>query len=50
MKLMVEEAESDALARAIDDEGPDTVASLLVETELRRAVQRDPGLSQIGVT
>ena len=50
MKLMVEEAESDALARAIDDEGPDLVASLLIETELRRAAHRAPALSQIGVT
>ena len=50
MKLMVEEAESDALARAIDEEGPDLVASLLIETELRRAAQRAPTLTQIGVT
>lgn len=50
MKLMVDEAESNALARAIDDEAPDLVASLLIETELRRAAHRAPELSQLGVT
>jgi predicted nucleic acid-binding protein len=50
LKLLVQEPESDALATAIDDEQPDLVASLLIETELRRAVQRAPGLSQARVT
>ena len=50
MKLLVEESESDALARAIDDEGPDLVASLLIETELRRAAHRAPALTQAEVT
>lgn len=50
MKLLVEESESEALARAVDDEGPDLVASLLVETELRRAVHRAPPLTQARVT
>jgi hypothetical protein len=50
MKLIVEEAESDALAGEIDSELPDLVACLLLETELRRAVHRDPGLTQEAVT
>ena len=50
MKLMVEEAESNALAAAIDAEQPDLVACLLLETELRRAAHRDGGLTQERVT
>ena len=50
MKLLVEESESDVLARAVDDERPDLVSSLLVETELRRAAQRAPALTQDRVT
>ncbi len=46
LKLVVEESESDALARAIDHEQPDLVACWLLETELRRAVQREQGLTQ----
>lgn len=46
LKLLVQEAESDSLAQAVDDESPDLVASLLLETELRRVVSREPLLSQ----
>ena len=46
LKLMVEEKESDALARAIDESDPQLVACWLVETELRRAAQRNVGLTQ----
>ena len=50
LKLLVEEVESPALARAIDDEQPDLVASWLLDTELRRAVQREEALGQELVT
>jgi predicted nucleic acid-binding protein len=50
LKLLVEEAESDALARAIDREGPDLVACWLLETEMRRAAHREPALTQQAVT
>ena len=50
LKLMAEEAESDALARAIDGDQPDLVACWLLETELRRAVHREEALSQALVT
>jgi hypothetical protein len=50
LKLLVEEAESDALARAVDGENPDLVACHLLETELRRAAHRTPLLDQEGVT
>lgn len=46
LKLIVEEPESEALAGAIDEEGPDLVACLLLETELRRAMHRHPALGQ----
>lgn len=46
LKLLVDEAESDALARTIDDEQPDLVACWLLETEMRRAAQRDGTLTQ----
>ncbi|GAB96122.1 hypothetical protein BJY21_003079 [Kineosphaera limosa] len=46
LKLLVEEAESTALAQAIDDESPRLAASWLLETELRRASNRDPELTQ----
>lgn len=46
LKLMVEEAESSALARRLDADVPDLVACLLLETELRRAAQRHDALSQ----
>lgn len=45
LKLLVEEAESDALARAVDAEQPDLVACWLLDTELRRAVHRTAGLT-----
>lgn len=50
LKLLVEEEESDALARSIDDAGPDLVACWLLETELRRAAHREPALTQAAVT
>jgi predicted nucleic acid-binding protein len=50
LKLIVQEPESEALAGAIDQEQPDLVACLLLETELRRAVPRDPAMSQTVVT
>ncbi|MFS0910261.1 type II toxin-antitoxin system VapC family toxin [Microbacterium sp. 179-I 3D2 NHS] len=37
LKLIVNEAESDALAAVISDEQPDLVACYLLETELRRS-------------
>lgn len=46
MKLIADEVESDALALAIDEEAPDLVACLLLETELRRVVRRDDALDQ----
>lgn len=46
LKLMVEEAESSALAERLDAEAPDLVACLLLETELRRAAHRHAALSQ----
>ena len=46
LKLVVEEAESATLAETIDEQGHDLVACLLLETELRRAVQRIDGLTQ----
>jgi predicted nucleic acid-binding protein len=50
LKLLVEEVESDALARLVDAEQPDLVASMLLETELRRVAQRTTGLDQAMVT
>lgn len=50
MKLLVEEAESVLLAAAVDDEGPALVACRLLETELRRAAQREEALDQDRVT
>jgi predicted nucleic acid-binding protein len=50
MKLIVDEAESDAAASAIDAERPDLVACILLETELRRAVDRYAALTQEAVT
>lgn len=46
LKLVVEEAESSALARFIDDAEADLVACWLLETEMRRAAQREPVLTQ----
>jgi predicted nucleic acid-binding protein len=50
VKLLAEEAESEALASAIDSEGADLVACALLETELRRFVHRDSALTQAAVT
>jgi predicted nucleic acid-binding protein len=50
MKLMVEEAESAALAAALDEVQPDLVSCLLLETEARRAAHRSTGLTQEHVT
>lgn len=50
LKLIVEEAESDTLATEIDSEQPELVACWLLETELRRAVQRESALDQAMVT
>ncbi len=46
----MQEAESDALADAVDAAQPELVACLLLETELRRAVHRDDALTQEAVT
>ncbi len=46
LKLMVEQAESSALAERLDTESADLVACLLLETELRRAAHRHAGLTQ----
>lgn len=50
LKLVIEEAHSEALAQSIDRAQPDLVACWLLETEMRRAAQRDVGLSQQVVT
>lgn len=46
LKLLVEEAESAALARELDAVEPDLVACWLLDTEVRRAAQRDPAVTQ----
>jgi predicted nucleic acid-binding protein len=46
LKLVVEESESGALAQSIDHEQPDLVACWLLETEMRRAAQREEHLTQ----
>ena len=48
-KLLVEEAESEALAEWIDVSGVQLVATHLLETELRRVAVRD-GLPQLDVS
>lgn len=50
LKLIVDEAESDALARRIDEEQPDLVACWLLDTELRRAAHRAPQVTQPLIT
>lgn len=50
LKLLVEEEESEALARAIDGASPDLVGCWLLDTELRRAAQRETALTQEGVS
>jgi len=46
LKLIVEETESESLARTITRQQPGLVACCLLETELRRAAARHPELSQ----
>lgn len=46
LKLLVEEAESAALASTIDGAQPDLVACWLLDTEMRRAAQRESALTQ----
>ena len=46
LKLLIEEAESPALAQTVDSEQPDLVACWLLEIELRRAAQ---GLGMLGM-
>lgn len=50
VKLLVQEAESDALAAELRSAEPELVACLLLETELRRLVAREPALTQRAVT
>ncbi len=50
MKLLVAEAESDALVDELRSEQSTLVACLLLETELRRVVAREPALTQQAVT
>jgi predicted nucleic acid-binding protein len=50
LKLLVEEDESDAVARAIDGASPDLVGCWLLDTELRRAAQRETALTQESVS
>lgn len=50
IKLIVEEAESEALSVALETEGAELVACLLLETELRRAASRAPELTQAAVS
>jgi predicted nucleic acid-binding protein len=50
LKLLVEEAESDALADELRRRAPTLVACLLLETELRRVVAREPALTQRAVS
>ncbi|WP_375000599.1 type II toxin-antitoxin system VapC family toxin [Aeromicrobium sp. CTD01-1L150] len=50
LKLIVEEAESSALAAAVDTFDGDLAGCWLLETELRRAAQRTEGLEQSAVS
>ncbi len=50
LKLLVEEEQSDALARTIDGAAPDLVGCWLLDTELRRAAQREVSLTQEAVS
>jgi len=49
LKLLVEERESVAVVEFIERTQPDLVSSFLLETELRRAAQRQPQISQSAV-
>lgn len=50
LKLLIEEPESGVLAEMVDRAGPELVACMLLETELRRAAQRIGELAQENVT
>ncbi|GAA1724870.1 type II toxin-antitoxin system VapC family toxin [Aeromicrobium alkaliterrae] len=50
LKLVVDEAESDALATTIDAGAAEVVSSWLLETEMRRAAHRIEGLTQTAVS
>jgi uncharacterized protein len=50
VKLIVQEAESDALAAELRSTEPELVACLLLETELRRLVAREVALTQRAVS
>jgi hypothetical protein len=50
VKLIVQEAESDALAAELRSNEPELVACLLLETELRRLVAREAVVTQKAVT
>lgn len=50
LKLVVEEAESDALVDELRRRAPRLVACLLLETELRRVAAREPALTQRAVS
>jgi hypothetical protein len=50
LKLVLEEAESGALAAAIDENAAELVGTRLLETEMRRAAHRVGELSQDRVT
>ena len=50
VKLIVQETESDALAAELRSNEPELVACLLLETELRRVVAREPALTQRAVS
>jgi predicted nucleic acid-binding protein len=49
-KLLIAEAESESLARELDDVTADLAACYLLETEVRRLVPRVPDLTQQAVT
>ena len=50
LKLLIEEAESSALAIELDEQEPELVACHLLETELRRVVHRVDQLTHEAVT
>lgn len=50
IKLLIEEPESAALARELDETKPDLLACYLLETELRRVVHRVETLTHAAVT
>lgn len=50
LKLVLREAETEALASLIDAETPELVACWLLDTEMRRAAHRIASLSQAAVS